>query len=154
MLMEFPAILTPTTSEKIDLLSGQSVYVQKTCPTFERWTGTPLHDTYGKKTILSVDGEPVFAELAILRTLQHQGWNGVWVNTFTRAYRVAFRSEQYGIQLPPVQQELLDQIYSQAGSTKGCWDVFCWRNGYSLFAESKRHKRDRLRDTRDHQGLS
>ena len=147
MLMQYPEILTPTAIEKIRLPSGQRVSIQKTCPIFELWTGAPLEDTYGNKTILNFEGEPVFAELAILRILQRHGWNGVWVDTFTHAYRVAFRTQQHGVQLPTDEQVLLDQIYRQAGSTKGCWDVFCWQNECNLFAESKRQGRDRLRET-------
>ena len=53
MLMQYPEILTPTAIEKIRLPSGQRVSIQKTCPIFELWTGAPLEDTYGNKTILN-----------------------------------------------------------------------------------------------------
>ena len=29
----------------------------------------------------------------------------------------------------------------------GCWDVVCWNGGARVFAELKRHKKDRIRPT-------
>jgi hypothetical protein len=35
--------------------------------------------------------------------------------------------------------QLLQEIYDRAGSRAGCFDVFCWKDDYSLvFAESER----------------
>ncbi len=35
--------------------------------------GPPLRNSYGNKAIVDADGEPLYAELAVLRLLQHLG---------------------------------------------------------------------------------
>jgi hypothetical protein len=144
--MRYPDLLVPITIEVIELPSGETVRIPKTEPTFNLWKGKPISDTYGDKTILDFDGEPVFAELAILRILQKDGWQGVWVDSFRKKFRTNYPVNS--VALPPKQQRLLSEIYEKAGSNKGCWDVFCWRDdGTQLFAESKRQGRDRMRNS-------
>jgi hypothetical protein len=145
--MHYPDALQPDTLETIVLPSGRHIDIPKTRPQFQLWTGTPIADRYGKKTILSLNGEPVFAELAILRLCQHDGWDGVWVDTFGKAYRRGYWQPKDTVELPMPQRTLLQRIYAQAGSTKGCWDVVCWKDNRILFAEAKRQAQDRIRDT-------
>jgi hypothetical protein len=145
--MQYPDLLTPTAIEDIELPSGTFVPIPKTEPVFELWTGQPVSDKYGNKPVLNVNGEPAFAELAILKILQNDGWQGVWVDTYRKRYRTSYFPKNE-VKLPPRQQRLLLDIYEKAGSDKGCWDVFCWREGtVYLFAESKRQGRDRIRDS-------
>ncbi len=115
-------------------------------PVFTLWRGEPVGDTYGGKLVLDSNGQPAFAELAILWTLRQDGWSGVWVDTYRHKYRTAYWPKNE-VELPPEQEQLLQGIYSEAGAKKGCLDVFCWRGGEHLFAESKRHGHDRIRDT-------
>jgi hypothetical protein len=75
--MRYPDLLVPTTIEIIELPSGVTVQIPKTEPTFDLWKGKPISDTYGNKIVLDCDGESVFAELAILRIFQKDGWQGV-----------------------------------------------------------------------------
>lgn len=144
--MQYEEILTATDKEVISLPSGKDVEIPKARPVFDRWTGEPISDTYGNKAVLSVNNQPAFAELVILRTLMNDGWNGVWVDTFRHKYRTSC-SPLNEVMLPVEKQELLDNIYYQAGLHSGCWDVFCWKNNSYLFAESKRYKHDKIRDT-------
>lgn len=44
---------------------------------FKAQGGAPLPDNYGGKTILDWNGEPVFADLAIVRALQAEGLIGM-----------------------------------------------------------------------------
>jgi hypothetical protein len=144
--VQFSEILTPTDQEVIFLPSGKDVKIPKARPVFERWAGEPLFDTYGNKAVLSFNYEPAFAELVILRILMDIGWEGVWVDSFRGKYRTScFPLNE--VLLPAEQQDILESIYLWAGSRSGCWDVFCWKDGSYLFAESKRHKHDRIRDT-------
>jgi hypothetical protein len=145
--MQYPELLTPTTVENIKLPSGTSVQIPKAEVVFELWTGRPVSDRYGNKPILNSNGEPAFAELAILKILQNDGWQGVWVDTYRNKYRTAYFPKDE-VELPAEQRKLLLDIYGRAGTSKGCWDVFCWRDDVQhLFAESKRQGRDRIRDT-------
>ncbi len=146
--MDYPDLLRAELVEEILLPSGSAVKVPKTTPIFARWRGEPIKDSYGGKMILDFDGEPVFAELAILRALQDSGWDGVWVDTFKKKYRVGYWVDNYEIDLPIEQEVLLKRIYRRAGTSKGCWDVFCWKdNRQLLFAEAKRRGRDQFRDS-------
>lgn len=144
--MQYPSLLTPTTIEKIELPSGRVVQIPKANLLFKAWSGQSVSDTYGNKLVLNVNGRPAFAELAILRILQDDGWSGAWVDTYHNKYRTAYWPKNE-VELPPEQQQLLQRIYEKAGSKKGCWDVFCWKEEICLFAETKRQGRDKIRDT-------
>jgi len=143
--MDYPDLLRAELVAEILLPSGSAVKVPKTTPVFAKWRGERIKDTYGGKAILDFDGEPVFAELAILRAFRKSGWDGVWVDTFRRKYRVGYWADNSEIDLPPRQEALLKSIYEGVGTSKGCWDVFCWKDDLVLFAEAKRRGRDRIR---------
>jgi hypothetical protein len=144
--MQYPDLLTPTTIEKIALPSGRVVQIPKATPQFKMWTGRPVDDTYRNKPILSFNGKPAFAELAILGIFRDDGWSGVWVDTHRSKYRTAYWPKNE-VELPPKQQQLLHRIHEKAGSNKGCWDVFCWKEEMYLFVESKMLGHDSIRDT-------
>ena len=113
---------------------------------FKKWSDPKVEGTYGGKAVLDFEGNPVFAELLILRLFQTAGWDGVWVDTFGGKYRTEYWPKNQ-VTLPETQRELLQKIFGLAGSKKGCWDVFCWRDDIHLFAESKRQGRDQIRAT-------
>jgi len=143
----YPDLLRPDSSEVILLPSGNKMEVPKATPTFDGWAGKPVEDTYRGKPVLDFAGEPVFAELAILRAFQNSGWDGVWVDTFQKKYRIGYWGKNSGIVLPSEQELLLNHIYERARSRSGCWDVFCWRSEVQLFIEAKRHGHDQIRAT-------
>ena len=84
--------------------------------------------------MLDWEGEPLFAELVILRLLQSKGWEGVWVDTYGRATR---RSLDDNVPLPEKASELFGRIRNRAGKRGGCFDVFAWRGQEWLFSEAK-----------------
>ena len=94
-MSDYPESLIPDSLETLLLPSGNEVYLPRARPTFKQWTGEFKGDTYGNKPLVDMDGEPMFAELAILRHLQKDGWDGVWVDTFSRRYRIAW--EETGV---------------------------------------------------------
>jgi hypothetical protein len=144
--MQYPDLLIPYTTEEIELPSGTKVLIPKATPVFEIWSGEPVDDTYNNKLVLNFNSEPAFAELATLKIFQSDGWDGVWVDTYRNKFRTSYWPKD-SVETPSKQKELLNSIYKEAGSTKGCWDVFCWKSGVYCFAESKRQGRDRIRDT-------
>jgi hypothetical protein len=142
-----PMALQPTSIEEVHLPIGGTANVPKCTPLFKAWEGTSLPDTYNGKQVLDVQGRPAFAELAILWALEDSGWAGVWIDTYRRAYRTGYWGVPPVAELPKPAAELLAAIYDRAGSRGGAWDVFCWRFGDFLFAESKRRRKDRIRDS-------
>lgn len=70
---ELPPALRPTTHETLRDVSSDVVEVPKARLVFRTWTGALPGDRYGGKPIFDWHGEPVFAELAILRILEAHG---------------------------------------------------------------------------------
>lgn len=136
--------LSPTSYEELKLPSGTVCHIPKCEPVFQLWTGVPLPDTSGGKAVLEFNGFPVFAEIAILRCLEHAGWQGVWVDTYRKGYRIT--NDEF-TSLPSEKLALLDQIYDKAQSCSGCFDIFVWRGESILFAESKWKGKDLIRAT-------
>lgn len=145
-MVTYPELLIPATVENLYLSSGTLVRVPKAEPRFLKWQGEFTEDTYGNKPLLDVDGEPMFAELAILRLFQKDGWDGVWVDTFRKRYRTAW-GEKGIVKLPGDKLRLLKTINQRVGSGYGCFDVFCWKGDRVVFAESKRKLKDSIRET-------
>lgn len=145
--MKLPALLVPTTTQLLQLPSSGPVAVPKATPSFTAWAGSPLADTYNGKQVLDYEGRPAFAELAILWALNDAGWEGVWIDTYSRAYRTGYWGTPSVEELPGAPSALLGRIREVAASRFGAWDVFCWRGPELLFAESKRAGRDTIRAT-------
>jgi hypothetical protein len=138
--------LIPEATENLYLPSGTLVGIPKAQPRFRKWQGEFAGDTYGHKPLFDLDGEPMFAELAILRLFQKDGWDRVWVDTFRKKYRTGW-GETGIVKLSGDRLRLLKVINERAGSSSGCFDVFCWKGEQVMFAESKRKSKDKIRDT-------
>jgi len=134
-----------TDNEIISLSSGEEVSIQKYFLTFKEWKGTPILNTYGNKAVIDWNGEPVFAELAILRLFQSYGWQGVWVDSYRRKYRIGLPDVIEPVNLSSKQEQLINTIRIGTGKQGGCWDVLLWRGESILFIELKRLKKDRIR---------
>jgi hypothetical protein len=134
-------------NEIFSLPSGEQISIQKYFLTFNRWTGKPIPDTYNGKAVIDWNGEPVFAELAVLRLFQSHGWNGVWVDSYRRKFRVGLPGVVDPVNLPPKQKQLIGSIRAKTGRQGGCWDVFVWQKDQSLFIELKRQKKDKVQES-------
>ena len=133
--------------EGIILSSGRKVSVAKYFLQFKEWKGKPIPNTYGNKAVIDWNGEPVFAELAVLRLFQSHGWSGVWVDSYRRKYRAGLPDVVDPVELPEAQQKIIDAIRAKTGISGGCWDVFLWKDNQILFVELKRNKKDRIQDS-------
>ena len=135
--------LVPTAREAIALpMSGRSIDVPVTRIAFAAWTGEPIADTYGGKPVLDVAGHPLFAELAILRELESNGWKGVWVDSYSRRMLTGWPAIRGEMDRGP--RRMFDGI-SQLRRGRS-WDVFAWCDDKVLFAEAKRRGKDAIRD--------
>jgi len=119
---------------------------------FPRWTGEPFTDDFGKKAagMIELDGEHLFAELAVLRLLEKDGWTGRWVNTYSgkgevwkylTEWRDVPRQEQRNRVLEePEPRQLLARVATMNRPARyaGCWDVFAWRGDEFAFFQCKK----------------
>jgi len=112
------------------------------------WAGSPVEGHgLGAKALIDMGGRPMFAELAVLEQKRAQGWDGAWIDSYRRKYRVSM-PPQTTIELPSEQAKLLADIRDRTGRWGGCWDVFAWRGSEFMFLELKRaHSSDRIRKT-------
>ncbi len=136
-------------SESFLLSSGDRILVSKYFLTFDLWQGLSIPNTYNGKTILNWNNEPVFAELAILRLFQSHGWNGVWVDSYRRKFRVGLPDVVDPISIPQEQDGLIKTIRIKTKRSGGCWDVFVWKDSQVLFIELKRKGKDRIQNSQN-----
>jgi len=79
----YPDALEPQGTQKIILPNEKEVEIARAEPVFVRWAGETPSDTFGGKPVLELDGEMVFAELAILRIFERAGWDAGLIATET-----------------------------------------------------------------------
>ena len=142
--MQHPDPLRPQSTQPIILPSGREVELPRAMPVFRRWTGAMPTDTFNGKPVLDFNGEMAFAELVILGLFQRDGWDGRWIDSYRRKYRIGYWGQNVTKDLPPSKRSTLDLIRPEWG---GCFDVFCWRGETILFAEAKWKAHDRIRPT-------
>ena len=84
-----------------------------------------LSQTYTSKPLVSVHGDAMFGELAILRWLEKDGWDGVWVDTFHGGkFWRAMPHTSSPVRLPPNAQSVVDRIKAANGvKSSGAFDV-------------------------------
>ena len=97
-----------------------------------------LAKTYTDKPLVMADGEPMFGELAIARSLTKDGWSAVWADTFHgRKFWNAMPHESSPVALPADVRALYDRIVGIKGSAWGCFDVIAWKQGRIIWLEYK-----------------
>ncbi len=129
------------------LPSGLEVDVPKTPAVFRQWISPLPSDTCNKKPILEFNGEMTFAELAILRIFERDGWEGRWIDSFGNKYRIGYWGGNTTKDLPARQTAIpsWDSIRALTSRRSGCFDVFCWRDSSVIFAEAKWRAHDTIR---------
>jgi len=139
-----PFLAQTTDPMPFELASGP-VSVRRCGFRFRKWTGGPLEDDFGGKDLLEFEGEPLFAELIVLHLLRKEGWDAVWVDSYSRKFRHEWRRRSDpSVDLPVKPRMLFDRIADRKHGRGGCWDVFAWRRNEYLFAEAK-GPHDRIR---------
>jgi len=114
--------------------------------------GERFVDDFGKKGAgkIKLDGEHLFAELAVLRLLEKEGWAGRWVNTqggrgevwkYLTHWSDVPRAEQRS---RPIEDSEPRQLLARVATVNrparyaGSWDVFAWRGSDFAFVQTKR----------------
>ncbi len=95
--------------------------------------------TYTSKPLVTFNGAPMFGELAVLRWLNVDGWDGVWVDTFHgRKFWREMPHVSSPVLLPLPAQALYDRIVAEnGGKASGAFDVMAWRGAHTVFLEYK-----------------
>lgn len=157
MSFPYPSLLRPNTIEVI-ASNDQALAIPKVELRFRRWEGAPLSNTFGNKPLIDFGGRAVFAELCLYELLRLSGWQARWVETygagamspghFTQWADAGLAGQQHEPIQDPAMLALLLKIAQANGNTyAGCWDIVGWQGDTVLFAELKRHRKDRLRPT-------
>jgi hypothetical protein len=136
-----------TESEIFSLSSGAQISIRKYFLKLKEWTGTSIANTYNGKAVIDWEGEPLFAELAVLRLFQSNAWDGVWVDSYRRKFRVGLPDVAEPVNLPLEQFNLIDKLREETGRFGGCWDLLLWKGDTTLFVELKRRKKDSIQST-------
>ncbi len=152
-----PSALAPSTT--LRLTHNSRVYELPLCrATFLPFPDTHGLDTFGGKDMLKVDGKAQFAEVAILRAFEADGWLGRWMEPYGRsrmnpALLRAWNGGPFKTQehLPIADGWVNERLHRIAVANRqsysGCWDVVAWKGERLVFAESKKRKKDRIRGT-------
>ena len=127
-----------------ELPSGRTVSLRRLCVRFGEASPNRLRDgalllTYTAKPLVTFNGDAMFGELAVLRWLEVDGWNGVWLDTThgRKAWR-DMPTRSAPVALPPHAQALYDRIVAaNGGKASGTFDVMAWRGGLTIFVDYK-----------------
>lgn len=159
MKQEYPKLLIPTEEESFSL-EGKIIKIPKCIVKFNKWNGEPIEDTFGGKPVICIDDKPMFAELAIMEYFIKSDWESRWVETYARLnlkpkILSSWKDGKYRNQVEdPILNDniwyILEGIAScNNKSYSGCWDVIGWKGNQIIFAESKRNKKDKIRQTQN-----
>jgi len=153
----YPSLLKPTDIE-LFVLNNETFEIPKCILTFKQWEGLPIANTFGGKPLIDFDGTPMFAELALMKLFKIAGWNSRWIETYGAKATVPYHFSDWIdgklteqpidlIQEEHILAKLNEISLINKGTYSGCWDVLGWLNDKMVFAELKRTKKDRIRNT-------
>jgi O-glycosyl hydrolase len=153
----YPELLIPTDTETFDF-GYSKIQIPKCVVSFDKWEGKPIRETFGGKPVVSIDNKPMFAELAIVTCFKMGGWKSRWIETYGKSkdkpmYLSEWKDNKFKNQTEDsiTDKKILKMLSGIAShnnnSFSGCWDVIGWKDDEIIFAESKRTKRDKIRQT-------
>jgi hypothetical protein len=115
---EAPAVL-PSTRRIVQL----PVYIRAETP----WTGTQARRSgpIPNKPLYTLDGQPIYPELLVVRLLERAGWGAAWRKTWNVvAY---WRDVNETVEPGAMALSIVQQVCRQAGYD-GSWDILAWRD--------------------------
>jgi hypothetical protein len=124
------------------LPSGRVVTLRRLCVRFgvaspDRLKPGALPASYTAKPLVTFGGAAMFGELAVLRWLETDGWEGVWLDTFhgRKVWR-DMPTQSAPVLLPPGPRALYERIVAlNGGRASGTFDVMAWRGDHTIFVE-------------------
>jgi hypothetical protein len=135
-------------TESFDV-NGEESSIKKCTPEFPLWHEPKpdwwqrLATPYKSKPLISFNGTPFFAELAILNLLKADGWEGYWVDNWAKCFRRT--PLERCASLPGAAKAKFDSVAREnSGKRAGCWDVFMWKEDQFRFYEAKWQGHDKV----------
>ncbi|HPU94775.1 MAG TPA: hypothetical protein PK398_01210 [Candidatus Gracilibacteria bacterium] len=155
--MNYPSLLTPNDTEFLRV-DEQQIILPKCQINFNKWKGVTIAHTFGGKPLIDVEGIPMFAEMAILKLFEKSGWETRWIETYARPksspiYLNEWKDDEFKNQIHvPIENEKINELLSTIANNNenlfhGAWDVLGWSGENILFTESKRLKKDQIRNS-------
>ena len=121
---------------------GEKARIRRLCAQFgtaspDRLKTGALPPSYAEKPLVTFNGAAMFGELAVLRWLEVDGWEGVWLDTANgRKAWHDMPTRHAAVALPPDKQALYDRIVeANGGRASGTFDVMAWRDKQTIFVE-------------------
>lgn len=137
-------LASETELRTVALPNGGEARIRALCVQFSRATPDRLPEgilasTYTSKPLVSVDGDAMFGELAIVRWLEKDGWEGLWVDTFHRQqFWRGMPHKTAPVQPPAHVRARYDNILAaNGGKPRGFFDVIAWRGDQIIHLEYK-----------------
>lgn len=148
----YPVLLTPNDIE--NKMFPESI--PKCSLALKKWRGAEIKESFGNKPFVDINGEGMFAELAIQKLFEKSGWSARWIETYgTPANAPKYLMEWKDIpfvnqkHFPISYQRITDILASISrcnnNTYSGAWDVLGWTDERLLFAEAKRKRQDKVR---------
>jgi hypothetical protein len=123
----------------------------------ERWTGADdppdLQKQWGNKPGFTVRGRRSCTELAVLDHLRHDGWHGVWVNSFGRELRAEWFPAAAVRTIAETGAPIwLEEIFvrllaANGGRLGGFFDLFAWRRPGEVRFDDVKVRPNRIGDS-------
>jgi hypothetical protein len=124
------------------LATGTVVPLRRLCVRFgiaspDRLKPGSLPASYLSKPLVTFNGAAMFGELAVLRWLETDGWQGVWLDTaHGRKQWREMPTRGVPVALPAPRQLVYDRIVAaNGGRASGAFDVMAWRGDQVIFVE-------------------
>ena len=138
--------LTPVAEEQLTLSTNTTVAVPVAKPVLKA-SQFPNIWGYGRKPVVDHDGEALFAEIAILRLLRDEGWDGVWVDSWkSRCWsQMPGAAESEFPQSKLLGIASLERHLDGLRKYGGVWDIVAWKDGRVLFCDAKRTRKDSIK---------
>jgi hypothetical protein len=148
----YPAVLLPFVTDVSSRDASWLGTIRYSRPVFDPWDGSSARpsDTKGGKPLVTMNDQPCFGEIAILRSFETDGWEGRWIDNYPLppTFRTAYWDESWNKlprtsanrPLPATVLEVYQRICAEAGDVKGggAWDIIAWRGNEMAFVECKK----------------
>lgn len=151
----YPHHLSPAYSEEFQL-ETEIIEVPKTVLQFQKWKDVPLKESFGGKPVVTLDGEGLFVEAALLILFKNSGWQARWISTVGKAHSTPIYLNEWKDDLyihqthePIAEAKVLAVLQKMVQlnhqSFAGCWDIVSWNGETILFTKAIRNNKDLVR---------